>query len=111
MKELLQSLIEQPTLTCFFFLVAYWMILRLIVIVSHLAAGRPTSDGPSLFPANIVWSAIALVIAWPLNLLVPPVGTGLVVCISLGYPFWAFARKPPSSTNQEAQQAGSSNGG
>jgi hypothetical protein len=104
MKELFQLAISHPTFTCFVFLVAYWVVLRLTVICSHLAASRQVSDGPSLFPANIVWSVIALGIAWPLNKLVPLLGTGLVVCVALGYPIWAFTRKPPSGKNDKAQQ-------
>jgi hypothetical protein len=104
MNELIQSAIDHPTLTCLLFLVAYWVVLRLTVICSHLAAGRPISDGPSLFPANLVWSAIALGIAWPLNLLLPLLGTGLVVCVAVGYPIWAFTRQPPDNKNDKAQQ-------
>lgn len=85
------------------------MLLRLIVICTHLAAGRPISDGPSVFPANILWSAIAIGIAWPLNLLLPLLGTALVVCVAVGYPIWAFTRQPPDNKNDKAQQAVSGN--
>jgi hypothetical protein len=66
--------LDHPTLTCLLFLVAYWVLLRFIVICTHLATGRPISDGPSLFPTNTVWSAIALGIAWSLNLFLRRVG-------------------------------------
>ena len=104
MKELFQTAIAHPTLSCLFFLVAYWSILRIILICSHLAASRPISDGPSLFPANVVWTVVALAIAWPLNLLVPLLGTGLIVCIALGYPIWALTRQPPSSKTPRHNQ-------
>ena len=99
MQHVYLQFLAHPTVACFYFLLAFWLIALLAIKIFHLVERRPMSDGPSLIPLFPVLPAIALLAATAINAVLSPVGTLLVAAVHFIYMLWALwqTRKPSNS--------------
>lgn len=76
------------------FIVAFWFTIWAAIKISHLLAGRPLSDGPSLIPVVIVYPIVAFVLGAAINYFLTPWGTIAIIIHHLATAFWRIVTCP-----------------